>query len=54
MSIINSIKFYNSLIVVINKELGTTISAIYVSSNNSTRVADPASLLYAVNSKIIN
>jgi len=54
MSIANFITPYNSLAVVIDKELGTTISAIYVSSSNLTGVVDPASLLCAVSSKIIN
>ena len=52
--IANFIKPYNNLVVVINKELKTTISAIYISGNNLTKVADPASLLCAISSKIIN
>jgi len=54
ISTANSITLYNSLAVIINKELKTTISAIYVSGNNLTKVADPASLLCAISSKIIN
>jgi len=54
MSITNSIKPYNSLIVVINKELGTTISANYIFSSNLTKVVNLALLLCAINSKIIN
>jgi len=48
------IKPYNSLAAVINKELKTIISAICISSGNLTKVIDPALLLYAVSSKIIN
>jgi len=54
MSMASFIKPYNSLAVVINKELGTTISTIYISSSNLTKVVDPASLLCAISSKIIN
>jgi len=54
MSIANSIRPYNSLAVVIDKELKTTISAICVFNNNLTKVADPALLLCAINFKIIN
>jgi len=52
--IANFIKPYNNLVVVINKELKTTISAICVSSNNLTKIADLALLLCAINFKIIN
>ena len=50
----NSIKPYNSLAAVIDKELKTTISAICIFSSNLTRVIDPASLLCAISFKIIN
>jgi len=54
MSTANFITPCNSLAAVINKELGTTISAICVSSSDLTGVADLASLLCAVSSEIIN
>jgi len=45
---------YNSLTTVIDKKLGTTISAICISSSDLTGVADLALLLYASSFKIIN
>ena len=50
----NSIRPSSSLAAAIDKELGTTISSIYVSGDNSTRVVDPALLLYAVSPEIFN
>jgi len=54
MSTADSIMPCNSLAVVIDKELGTTTSAICVFGSDLTGVADLALLLCAVSSKIIN
>ena len=54
MSTADFIMPYNSLVTVIDEELGITISAIYIFGSNLTRVVDLVSLLCAVSFKIIN
>jgi len=54
MSTANFIRPYNNLVVVIDEELRTTISAIYIFGSNLTKVANPALLLCAISFKIIN
>ena len=54
MSTADFITPYNSLVIVIDKELETTIFTIYVSSSDLTRIVDLVLLLYVINFKIIN